>query len=108
MIVIELLLSVLLMIVVIAAIMYLFLRKGSQSQTTSYRVVFKGTSVPNLNQNAAISSMATIVKSFNDGYLVRSKINDTKLRELIMSQYHLSPGNVIIVSPKPAFILTAR
>lgn len=54
--------------------------------------------LPDLEQNPNLKSNLKIYSSSDDHFAVQSHLNDTKLTEIILSDYHLQPHQVTVQS----------
>ncbi len=71
-------------------------KDGKGRARVTYFIRFKEVAIPDLSENPAFNEVASIKFKSNDGYSVASTINDVKLRDLLMKEYHLEAKNVIV------------
>ncbi|AXQ78620.1 hypothetical protein DDV21_005775 [Streptococcus chenjunshii] len=63
----------------------------------NYIVRFKDIdAVPDIAQNANLRKKLRVVSHSGDVYFVQAQINDAKIKEILLTDYHLSAGQVVV------------
>lgn len=65
----------------------------------TYRITFsKGINMPDLSTNPKLADILIFEIKQKDWYIVSSKLNDVKLRDLLMEEYAISMKDVVVTS----------
>ena len=69
----------------------------------NYFVRFEDTnSIPDIAENPNLKNKLQIISCRDGVYVVLSKINDAKIKEILMTDYHLTPRQVVVQTGAPA------
>ncbi|MGT2802048.1 hypothetical protein [Streptococcus henryi] len=68
--------------------------KINKKDHNNYFIGFSDVEVPDIRQNEILMNNVMVKYNTKNGFAVSSKINDDKLKELLMNQYHLTPKQV--------------
>lgn len=68
--------------------------KINKKDHNNYFIGFSDVEVPDIRQNEILMNNVMVKYNTKNGFAVSSKINDAKLKELLMNQYHLTPKQV--------------
>lgn len=70
----------------------------------TYRIQFsKGLNLPDLSANPKLADILTFEIKQKDWYIVKSKVNDTVLRKILMEEYDVAMKDVVVVSTRISF-----
>lgn len=70
----------------------------------TYRIQFsKGLNLPDLSTNPKLADILTFEIKQKDWYIVKSKVNDTVLRKILMEEYDVAMKDVVVVSTRISF-----
>ncbi|RRD31532.1 hypothetical protein EII38_04740 [Streptococcus minor] len=70
----------------------------------TYRIQFsKGLNLPDLSANPKLADILTFKIKQKDWYIVKSKVNDTVLRKILMEEYDVAMKDVVVVSTRISF-----
>ncbi|MBM7643704.1 hypothetical protein [Streptococcus loxodontisalivarius] len=87
------------MLFIVTIFLRFFQRKANQIEETVYIIRFKTTSEKqNLTENRKLMSYINILSEDQQGYVVSSRISDSRLKQMIIETYNIDSNHVTVQS----------